>query len=149
MKSSTRHLLLFALLSLFLAFGFSPSCSNRVFDASRATRAYPHDLTQGETIECEAYRDSAQLVIVNNTLNTFEGFDIWLNQQFVTHVDLLNPGQTIRLQITDFFDVWGETPVPGGFFRSRPPTRIGLVQFQLDQTSPLVGLLTTPLNNEL
>ena len=62
---------------------------------------------------------------------------------------MLKPGATIKLQITDFFDEWGETPVPGGFFRSRPPTRIGLVQFQLDQTSPLIGLLTTPLNNEL
>lgn len=135
--------------SLTLALGLLPSCSNRVFDASRATRAYPHELTQGETIECVAYRDSAQLVIINNTLNQFEDFDIWLNQQFVSHVEILKPGATIRLQITDFFDEWGETPVPGGFFRSQPPTRIGLVQFQLDQTSPLIGVLATPMNNEL
>ncbi len=149
MKFHTRHILLLAVLALLISPGFFPSCSNRVFDASRATRAYPHELTQGETIECAAYRDSAKIVIVNNTLNHFENFDVWLNQQYVTHVETLEPGETLKLQVIDFFDEWGETPVPGGFFRSRPPTRIGLIQFQIDQSSPLIGVLTTPLNNEL
>ena len=131
-----------------LACTMAGGCGGRVYAPDMATRPYPEELSQGQTIQAEAYRDGAQLVIVNATPQSFMNFDVWINQRYMLHIDELAVGETVHLNITDFFDVWGETPVPGGFFRTEMPTPIVLVQFQLDRTQPLQGLVTVPLNDE-
>lgn len=123
-------------------------CGGRVYAPSQATRPYPKELMQGHTIQAEASREGSQLVIVNATPQSFSNFDVWLNQRYMHHIDNLEAGKTLRLNITDFYDTWGETPVPGGFFRTQRPTPVVLVQFQLDRTQPLQGLVTVPVNDE-
>ena len=139
---------LMPLLGLLIAAVLVPGCGGRVYDPSQATRAYPDELSQGNTIQAEAYRDGAHLMIVNATPQSFLNFDVWVNQRYMHHIEALSAGETVRLKITDFFDVWGESPVPGGFFRSERPTPIILVQFQLDRTQPFQGLVTVPVNDE-
>ena len=133
---------------LFLACAVVGGCGGRVYDPAMATRSYPQALSQGDTIQAEAYRDGERLVIVNATPRAYADFDVWINQRYMHHVDEIAAGETLHLDITGFFDAWGETPVPGGFFRTEAPTPIVLVQFQLDRTQPLLGLVTVPVNDE-
>ena len=119
-----------------------------MYDPARATRPYPEKLSQGETIQAEASRHGTELLLVNATPQSFSDFDVWVNQRYMHHVDSLKAGDSLRINITDFFDAWGETPIPGGFFRTEQPTPVILVQFQLDHTRPLKGLVTVPLNQE-
>jgi len=140
--------ILLPVLGLAIACAAVPGCGGRVYDPARATRPYPEKLSQGETIQAEVSRHGTELLIVNATPQSFSDFDVWVNQRYMHHVDSLKAGESLRINITDFFDAWGETPIPGGFFRTEQPTPVILVQFQLDHTRPLKGLVTVPVNQE-
>jgi len=123
-------------------------CAGRIYDPNLATRAYPADRSAGETILAQATRNGDDLILVNATAQSYENIDVWVNRRYTLHVERFNAGATLVVPSTAFFDVWGETPIPGGFFRTQKPTRLLLVQLELDDTSPLLGLVTVPEHNE-
>ncbi len=119
-------------------------CSGQRYDPSRATRPYPEDLGQGTMLKVQVFRDGGDLIIVNASAQPFEDLDIWINRQYMLHLDHLEVGETRTVWFGDFFDQWGETPVAGGFFRTDAPTPSVLVQFQIDESSPLLGTVAIP-----
>jgi hypothetical protein len=119
-------------------------CSGQRYDPSRATRPYPEELGQGAMLKVQVFRDGGDLIIVNASAQPFEDLDIWVNQQYMLHLDQLAVGETRTVWFGDFFDQWGETPVAGGFFRTDAPTPSVLVQFQIDESSPLLGTVAIP-----
>lgn len=124
------------------------ACGGRRYDPAMATRPYPAELGQSETIQAQVFRKGPNLTIVNASPQGFKDADLWLNRRYMYHLDSLKPGQTITLSLRDFFDAWGETPIPGGFFRTEDPTPSVLVQIQADQESPLIGLITILPQND-
>ena len=124
------------------------ACGGRRYDPAMATRPYPAELGQSEIIQVQVFRKGPNLTIVNASPQGFNDADLWLNQRYMYHLDALKPGQTITLSLTKFFDAWGETPIPGGFFRTEEPTPAVLMQIQTDQESPMVGLITIVPQNE-
>ena len=119
-------------------------CSGRRYDPSMATRHYPAELGQGEILDIQAFREGPNLIIVNASLQQFENIDLWLNRRYMHHLDALPAGGTVTLNLNDFWDAWGETPVAGGFFRTDRATPSVLLQFQFDRNSPMAGAICIP-----
>lgn len=90
----------------------------------------------------QVFRRDTQIEIVNSTPISYSDFDLWINQQFVRHVDALPAGQTIRLSLWDFYDENGDQFNAGGFFRAYEPMPVRLVQIQPKNDGPLTGLIT-------
>ncbi len=117
-------------------------CASQLYDASRATRPYPHELHTTNLIDIHVFRDDQDLELVNATPHTYSNVDVWINQRFVRHVEVIPAGETIRLSLWDFFDERGERVNAGGFWRTQEPTPVRLVQLQLAQDGPMIGLIT-------
>jgi len=130
----------------FLILGFVllavSGCARTMYDPSRASQPYPKHLHRPESVDIQVFRDGPDLDIVNSTPVTYRGVDIWINQRFMTHLETLPAGATVRLSLWDFWDQRGDRLSAGGFWRTEEPTPVRLVQLQLSDDEPLVGLLT-------
>ena len=113
-----------------------------------ATRPYPVELGQSEVLDIQAFRKGPNLTIVNASLQNFENVDLWLNRRYMHHLDFLPAGETVIVNLNNFWDQWGETPIAGGFFRTEKATPSVLLQFQFDQISPLAGAVCIPDTSE-
>jgi hypothetical protein len=116
------------------------ACQTVRSDPAKATRQYPFWLKQGETLPIQVLPEGESMIIVNATTRRFENVDVWLNERYLQHVDLIDAGENKSLSMADFWDIRGEGPNPGGLFRYYQPTPIRLVQIQTDANSPLIGL---------
>ncbi len=117
-------------------------CAKPLYDPSRATRPYPHELHTTNLIDIQVFRDDQDIELVNATPHTYSNVEVWINQRFVRHVEVIPAGETIRLSLWDFFDERGERVNAGGFWRTQEPTPVRLVQLQLAQGEPMIGLTT-------
>lgn len=118
------------------------SCQQGRYDPARAAQPYPRELHSTNTVDMQVFRRDTQIEIVNSTPISYSDFDLWINQQFVRHVDALPAGQTIRLSLWDFYDENGDQFNAGGFFRAYEPMPVRLVQIQPKNDGPLTGLIT-------
>lgn len=109
-------------------------------DPAKATRPYPFWLKQGETLPIQVLTEGDSMVVVNATTRDFSAIDLWMNQRYLYHLAELPAGANARIYLGDFWDVRGEGPNPGGALRYFEPTPIRLVQIQVDDTTPLIGL---------
>ena len=129
--------------ALLVAATLLAGCRLAPYEPGKATRAYPASLTQGSIAQVQVIPEPKSLRIVNATATDYADFDLWLNQRYMTHVDSMVAGETLEIPLDRFWDERGETPFDGGWFRFYQPTRIVLMQMQLDEKGPLVGLVCT------
>jgi hypothetical protein len=113
-----------------------------LYDPSLETRPYPYELGQGSVAQVQAIPMELAIRVINATATDYTDIDVWVNRRYVQHVKGIPAGATVDLEIEKFRDQWGQCPQPGGFFRTRAPTPLVLVQIQTDDKSPLVGLIT-------
>ena len=140
-SAAMRHWNHLILLGLAAMFAMSIGCIPRRYDPAKATRNYPAELGQVETVNMQVFQLSHSIRIVNASPQNYSDFDLWINQRYMVHVDSLEAGQSIEISMNDMWDVRGDGPNPGGWFRWYDPTPIRLVQIQADQESPLIGLV--------
>ena len=124
-------------------------CETVRYEPTKATRAYPANLPQARVAEVQVFNDGDAMLIVNATVESWSNIDLWLNQRYMKHVESLAAGQTLRIPLSEFWDVRGEGPFPGGLLRYYPPTPIRLVQIQTAADAPFVGFLSIPTEREL
>jgi len=129
--------------------GCLAGCEAVRYEPTKATRAYPFNLAQERIADIQVFNDGDAMLIVNPTLEGWTDFDLWLNQRYMRHVDRLAPGETLRIPLSEFWDVRGEGPFPGGLLRYYQPTPIRLVQVQTSPTQPLIGFRAIPTEREL
>ena len=122
----------------------SGGCTQHRSDPSLATRAYPASLHEPRSIDIQVFRDGTDIEIVNSTARSYQNFDLWINQRYVRRVESLAAGQTIRLSLWDFRDELGDVINAGGLFRTDEPTPVRLVEIQVDDAQPMVGLISIP-----
>jgi hypothetical protein len=113
-----------------------------LYDPALETRPYPSELGQGSVVQVQAIPMELALRVINATATDYTDVDVWVNRRYVQHVKSIPAGATVDLEIDKFRDQWGQCPQPGGFWRTRAPTPLVLVQIQTNDTSPLVGLVT-------
>jgi len=116
-------------------------CEQTLYNPDLATRAYPVELHQPVSINAQVFRDGEHIEIHNATAVTYRDVDVWINQRFMKHVDEIPAGDHIRLYLGDFWDKYGEAPVAGGFWRTDPPTPVRLVEIELADDQPMIGLI--------
>ncbi len=117
-------------------------CERVMYDPAMATRPYPEPLHQTGSVDVQVFRKGPHMEIVNSTPTTYRDFDIWINQRFVMHMDVMRAGETVRLSLWDFWDVRGDRFSAGGFWRTEEPTPLRLVQLEVGDEQPLIGLIT-------
>ena len=117
-------------------------CQQVRYDPARATRPYPYHLHQANSIDIQVFRDKKWMEIVNSTPRSYHNVDLWINQRYVSPLDVLPAGKTVRLSLLEFYDERGEGVSAGGLLRTREPTPVRLVEMQLGEAEPLIGLIT-------
>lgn len=117
-------------------------CEALQYDLTKATRPYPTDLHRAEAVDIQVFREGNSLEIINSTPHSYRDFDLWINQRYVRHVELMAAGELIRLSLEEFYDERGEVFNAGGLWRTRESTPVRLVEMQLSEDQPLVGLIT-------
>jgi hypothetical protein len=118
------------------------ACNTPNFDPSKATREYPFELHTTATLPIQVFRDGTTIEIVNSTDNHWGESSLWINQQYMRLISGLAPGQRLTLDLNDFRNDIGEVFRAGGFFRTRQPTPVRLVEIQPGEGQPLIGFVT-------
>lgn len=134
-----QRLILIALIAVLAA---HIGCARRTYFPERAAEPYPRELHTANAADVQVFRDGTNIELVNATPRTYENFSLWINQRYVRRVDLLPAGGRLKLSLWDFYDERGEVMNAGGFFRVYEPDPVRLVQIQLDEVTPLIGLVT-------
>jgi hypothetical protein len=127
----------------------SVGCFPKRYNAAKATESYPSNLPVNSIANVQVTRSGNDMVIVNGTVIDFKDMKLWLNRRYTYQVERIKPGETVRISMGEFWDVWGGGPNPGGLLRWYDPTPVVLLEAQIDETSPLIGLLSIPNENEL
>ena len=107
-----------------------------------ASPPYPADLHTANSVDVQVFRENQALQIVNTTAMSYEDFTLWLNQRYARRVKSLLAGATVRLSLWEFYDELGEGLTPGGFWRTERATPIRMCEIQVDDETPLIGLIT-------
>lgn len=130
-----RNLALTALLLLIL----SACSSSRSALIENQTRPYPKQLAKSGSVSIQVLRRSTKIELTNTTAESFGPTTIWLNGRYSSEIDGLEVGQSLTLDLRSFYDEWGDQFRAGGFFATRNPTPLTLVEFEMPEG--LVGLI--------
>ena len=137
--SVPQKILFLLLLALSL---LSYSCHPARYLPEKATGAYPWHLHRATSTNMQVFRDGHFIMVVNATATSYQDFDLWINQQFVSHVESLPAGGTIFLSLWDFRNNLGESFNAGGVFRTEIPTPVRMAEIQIDEQEPMVGMIS-------
>jgi hypothetical protein len=102
-------------------------------------RSMPPELRQGEVLNIQAFRNVTRLQLTNTTARSFEDGTLWINQRFSRPIGRLDAGESVDLPLREFVDEFGDTFRAGGFFATRDPDPVVLVQ--LESGGSLFGLV--------
>lgn len=120
----------------------SAGCERQRYFPERAGPPFPEHLHEANAVNIQVFREGTSIELVNATPRGYQDFKLWVNQRYMKRVDELSPGQTLRLSLWDFYDERGEVMNAGGFFRAYEPDPVRMVQMQLDDETPLIGLVS-------
>lgn len=126
---------------VFVLMALALGCEALQYDLTKATRPYPIDLRRAEAVDIQVFREGNSLEIINSTPHSYRDFDLWINQRYVRHVELMAAGELIRLSLEEFYDERGEVFNAGGLLRTQEPMPVRLIEMQLSEDRPLIGLI--------
>lgn len=124
-----RTLSLAAALGLCAAGGVVGGCSTAP-DAALAGPKYPANKPQYMTLDIQVVRQPANIRLTNTTAFAFGRSRLWVNRFYSREIEGLAVGQTIDLSLWDFRDQFGDEFRAGGFFATRRPQVVELVQLE-------------------
>jgi hypothetical protein len=108
-------------------------------DPALAGPEYPVAKTQSRTLDIQVVRTETSLRLTNTTARAFGKSRLWINRWYSAEIPSFAVGQTIELRQDDFRDQYGEAFRGGGFFATRKPQKVDLVQ--LETEDGMVGLV--------
>lgn len=117
------------------------SCEHQRYFPELACPPFPEHLHEANAVDIQVFREGTSIELVNATPRRYRDFKLWVNQRYMKRVDQLAPGETLRLSLWEFYDERGELMNAGGFFRTHEPDPVRMVQIQIDDETPLIGLV--------
>ncbi len=91
--------------------------------AELSTLRYPGQSAYGPDLDIVITRDGSDIRLINRTARSYEGLQLWLNQQYVQDAQQIAIGENPQLQLPTFINRHGE-PFPTARFlqpeRARP-----------------------------
>jgi hypothetical protein len=115
-------------------------------DPALAGPDYPDAKPQGQTLDIQVVRGETDVTLTNTTARAFGRSRLWINRWYSREIDALGVGQTLRLDLDSFRDIYGEPFRAGGFFATRQPDRVQLVQLETADT--MLGLIAVGRETE-
>lgn len=115
-------------LALFLPMGLA-ACGGGPSKVDYA-RPYPKGLEQGAVADVQVFRRTSTLEFTNTTAKKFAKGTMWLNRRFSRPIDGIGVGETVKIDLTEFRDEYGQPFRPGGFFASEAPDVLALCQVE-------------------
>lgn len=126
--------------SLFIILTTLPGCiQNTVVTQGTIPRSYPYDLPTLKVVDIQVRRDNTEIQITNTTANSYNDFDLWLNERYLRHVQSLKAGETLRLSLYEFVDEHKEGLKVGGFLATGHPDPI--IKAEIQTNSAMIGLI--------
>lgn len=104
-------------------------------------RAYPRATTKGDVLDVQVFRNGTRLTMTNSTSRSFGPSTLWINERFSRPIDGFGAGQTLSLDLYTFRDEFQDQFRAGGFFATRDPDPVVLVQLETDEPSEMVGFV--------
>jgi hypothetical protein len=117
------------------------SCQNPAGNPKLATQPYPTDLHIAESVPIQVIREGEYIEIVNSTADDYNNCTLWINQRFSSPLPLLLAGSTIKFNLWNLRDAYGEQFNAGGLWRTDEPTLLVIAELQLEPDVPLIGLV--------
>jgi hypothetical protein len=129
--------------SVLFALPLLSACTSTTRTADNV-RVYPQQMVRSATLDIQVFREGRTLSATNTTTRTFGPSTLWLNKRFGKSIDAWQPGQSISLDLNEFYDEFGEQFRGGGFFARETPEDVVLVQLETSEgdTRQLVSLIT-------
>ncbi|MBK7406350.1 MAG: hypothetical protein IPJ41_17550 [Phycisphaerales bacterium] len=113
-------------------------------------RPYPRELVQTEVLDIQVIRNpETVLTMTNTTARTFGPSTVWINSRYSLPIEGFRPGQTVRMDLYDFRDEFGEKFRAGGFFATKQPDKVTHAQLEtlVDGESRMLGLVVVGQND--
>lgn len=107
-------------------------------------RPYPRHLAQTEVLDIQVIRNPETVIsLTNTTSRTFGPSTIWINGRYSRPILGLAPGETLRLNLYEFRDEFGEKFRAGGFFATKLPDEVVHAQLETIENgeTKLLGLV--------
>jgi hypothetical protein len=92
---------------------------------------YPATLKHSGAVDIQVFRKKTQIELTNTTARSYGPSTLWLNRRFSLPIEGFAVGQTLRFELKQFTDEFGDTFRGGGFFATRRPDRLGLAELQI------------------
>ncbi len=124
-----------------LLFFILPSCQNPAGNPLLANSPYPSSLHLADSVPIQVIRDDDIIAIVNSTADDYPTTTIWVNQRFSSPLPSMPAGSTIEFNLVKLRDAYGEQFNAGGIWRTDEATDLIIVELQIDEETPLVGLI--------
>lgn len=124
------------------ALWITTGCTPDLYNAQLASGPYPLELHRPDSVDIQVFRQDTGIEIVNATAVSYEDVDVWINRRYTAALESLPAGGRAHMSLWDFYDMRGEQFNAGGLFAIREPTLVRLVELQVNQSDPLVGLIT-------
>ncbi len=103
---------------------------------------YPQSLGQARTLDVQVVRDpETHIAFTNTTASPIGPGRVWLNQAYSQPLDRVAVGQTRTLDLREFRNQFGESFRAGGFFATRTPKDVVLVQVHERGRDELLGFV--------
>lgn len=129
------------ILFLLTAFIFLVSCQNPAGNPNLASQPYPMDLHIAESVPIQVIRKDEYIEIVNSTADDYNNSTLWINQRFSSPLPSMPAGSTVRFNLWQLRDSYGEQFNAGGIWRTDEPTLLVIAELQLGEELPLIGLI--------
>jgi hypothetical protein len=116
-----------------LGLGLTPLTGCQLFSEKQTAApgpGYPEAMPRGETAPVQVFREVTTLRMTNTTARAFGPGRLWLNQQYSAEVGVIEPGQTLEMDLRTFVDEFGDVYRAGGFFAQRDPANVVLVEIE-------------------
>ncbi|HZW09944.1 MAG TPA: hypothetical protein VFF69_08575 [Phycisphaerales bacterium] len=107
-------------------------------------RPYPRQLAQGEVLDIQVIRSpETVLTMTNTTARTFGPSTVWINGRYSRPILGMAPGETLRLDLYEFRDEFGEKFRAGGFFATKKPDQVVHAQLETIENgeTKMIGLV--------
>jgi hypothetical protein len=94
---------------------------------------------QMQTLDIQVVRSETDVTLTNTTARSFGRSRLWINRWYSREIESFGVGETLELQLSSFRDIYGESFRAGGFWATREPQRVELVQ--LETADSMLGLI--------
>ncbi|MDP7005884.1 MAG: hypothetical protein QF718_06715 [Phycisphaerales bacterium] len=117
------------------------ACQNPPANPKLATMPYPMDKHTATSVPIQVIRTEEHIDIINSTADDYIGAQLWVNQRYTMKMPPCRAGTTVRINLWNLRDSFGEQFNAGGVWRTDEPTRLVIAELQTSSEDNLVGLV--------